>query len=95
MTMFQNTPPGTCRECAVAHDPGQPHNQRSLAYQYKFYDQHGRFPIWADAMTHCSPEVKAHWCEALAERGVEVNPEGGVAIEEIAITIEVRKEDTE
>ena len=69
--------PGTCPECAVNHDPGAPHNRDSLTYQYKFYDQHGRFPSWADAMEHCDPEVKEAWTQALEAKGVKVqqNPE--------------------
>ena len=35
-------PKGTCPECAVKHDPDQPHNQQSLFYQYHFYHEHGR-----------------------------------------------------
>lgn len=66
------TPDGTCPECAVAHDPKQPHNRDSLAYQYHFYDKNGRWPTWADAMAHCTDEVKAYWTQALRERGVEV-----------------------
>jgi predicted glycoside hydrolase/deacetylase ChbG (UPF0249 family) len=72
MTLFGNTPPGTCPECATTHDPDQPHNQQSLTYQYKFYDQHGRWPTWADAIAHCSPEVKQLWRESLKEHGIEV-----------------------
>ena len=44
MTLFGRTPEGTCPECAVRHDPDQPHNRDSLVYQYKFYDQYGRWP---------------------------------------------------
>lgn len=66
------TPPGTCPECATKHDPELPHNQQSLTYQYKFYDKHGRWPTWADAMAHCTEEVKAHWKEASKEHGVTV-----------------------
>lgn len=62
--------PGTCPECAVAHDPEQPHNRDSLFYQMRFYQKHGHFPTWGDAMAHCSEAVKALWREALAERGV-------------------------
>ena len=70
--IFGGTPPGTCPECAVAHEPEQPHNAQSLAYQYKFYDKHGRWPTWTDAMDHCSDEIKAQWIEALTERGVKL-----------------------
>ena len=69
MTLVGNTPPGTCEMCAVKHDPAQPHNCQSLTYQYKFYDQNGRFPTWEDAMEHCTQEVKDYWTAALAERG--------------------------
>lgn len=62
--MVGNIPPGTCPECAEIHDPKQPHNKASLVYQYKFYNQHGRFPTWADAMAHCSDETKNQWVEA-------------------------------
>jgi hypothetical protein len=70
--LIGKVPKGTCPECAVAHDPSQPHNQHSLAYQYKFYDMHGRWPTWADAIAHCSEEVKKFWTEALLEHGITV-----------------------
>ena len=70
--IFGKTPPGTCPECATEHDPYFPHNKDSLTYQYSFYDKHGRFPTWEDAMSHCSPEMKRLWREALKERGVEI-----------------------
>lgn len=64
--------PGLCKECAVKHDPSQPHNRQSLYYQYHFYGEHGRWPTWADAMAHCSDAVQSQWKAALAERGVDV-----------------------
>lgn len=72
MVLLGKTPEGTCPECAVQHDPKQPHNRDSPTYQYKFYDKHGRWPTWADAMEHCSEEVKEFWTQALRERGVKV-----------------------
>ena len=72
MVKGKSTPPGTCPECAVEHPADQPHNQQSLAYQYKFYDQHGRWPTWIDAMAHCTDEVKAFWIAELCSRGVDV-----------------------
>lgn len=72
MTMIGRTPEGTCPECAVKHDPDQPHNRDSLVYQYKFYDQHGRWPTWADAMAHCPDEIKGYWQQALKEHGVNI-----------------------
>lgn len=64
--------PDVCQECAVDHPVDQPHNQQSLYYQYHFYSQHGRWPTWADAMAHCSDEVKAIWTEELKKHGIEV-----------------------
>ncbi len=72
MALFGKTPEGTCPECAVRHDPEQPHNRDSLAYQYHFYDKHGRWPTWSDAMAHCPDNIKKVWTEALKERGVEI-----------------------
>lgn len=72
MTLLGKTPEGTCRMCATEHDPELPHNLQSLTYQYKFYDEHGRFPGWSDAMAHCDEQVKELWCQALAEQGIEV-----------------------
>jgi hypothetical protein len=63
--------PGTCPECAVKHEPEQPHNQQSLFYQYKFYNEHGRWPTWQDAMSHCSEEVKLLWRSELKVLGIE------------------------
>lgn len=65
-------PEGTCPECATKHEPEQPHNQQSLYWQYKFYNKHGRWPTWKDAMAHCPPDIKRFWIEELKERGIEV-----------------------
>lgn len=67
--------PGKCPECAVKHNPEEPHNQASLFYQYSFYNEHGQWPTWGDAMAHCSPEIKASWISELAKHGIAV--EGG------------------
>ena len=72
ITLFIRTPEGTCPQCATMHDPKHPHNRASLAYQYKFYDQYGRWPTWEDAMAHCAEEIKEYWKQALRERGVEI-----------------------
>ncbi len=69
--LLDNVPPGTCPECATKHDPGDPHNQRSLTYQYKFYARNGRWPTWDDAMAHCSPETKVIWKKALHRHGID------------------------
>lgn len=64
--------PGRCPECATAHPPEQPHNYRSFFYRYRFYQEHGRWPTWNDAMTHCSPGIQRQWRKGLSEIGVDV-----------------------
>lgn len=66
------TPPGTCPECAVDHPHDQPHNRDSMAYQYRFYATHGRWPTWTDSMAHCSEDVRRQWTAALIERYQEL-----------------------
>lgn len=63
---------GTCEDCATAHDPNHPHNAQSMFYQYKFYNDRGRWPNWKDAMKHCAAPVKKRWTELLVEKGVDV-----------------------
>ncbi len=72
MTLFGRTQEGTCPECAVKHDSEQPHNRDSLVYQYKFYDKHGRWPTWEDAMAHCPDTIKEMWKRELTARGVKI-----------------------
>ena len=76
MQILGKTPEGTCPICATAHGPAQPHNQQSLCYQYKFYDEHGRWPTWKDAMDHCPEDVKQLWQQALEEKGVDIDGSG-------------------
>lgn len=64
--------PGTCQDCAVAHAPGDPHNQQSLFYQLKFQMEHGRNATWSDAMAHCDEATQTAWKAELANRGVIV-----------------------
>lgn len=63
---------GQCPDCAAMHTPEQPHNQQSLFYQYSFMEKNGRWPTWADALAHCTPELRKQWVEALAEHGITV-----------------------
>lgn len=63
-------PAGTCEQCAVAHEPEMPHNQQSLHWQYWFFFTNGRWPIWRDAMAHCSDQMKQAWRTELISRGV-------------------------
>lgn len=64
--------PGTCPECATVHPPEQPHARQSLFYQYRYCQQHGRFPSWNDAMSHCTPAIQRQWREGLREIGYDV-----------------------
>lgn len=69
--------PGKCRTCAGAHDPAQPHNKDSLYYRMKFRQAHGRYPNWADAMEHCTPDVKKWWRAELTRRGINMEEARG------------------
>ncbi len=64
--------PELCQECAVKHDPAQPHNQQSITYQYDFYGKHGRWPTWEDAMAHCTLEIQERWKIELRKKGVKI-----------------------
>lgn len=64
--------PDVCQECAVNHPPEHPHNQQSLHWQYWFYNEHGRWPTWEDAMAHCTEEMRAFWRDELLKRGVQL-----------------------
>lgn len=56
-----------CQECGTEHIPELPHNWQSLYYQMKFYQEHGRFPTWEDAMSHCDEDIKQRWTEEMAK----------------------------
>lgn len=71
---------GTCPICAIKHEPEFPHNQQSIYYQYRFYEARGRWPTWADAVAHCTEQMKAYWKEALQNRGQWSEPESGEPI---------------
>lgn len=73
INLLGKTPKGTCPVRATKHEEHSPHNQQSLTYQYKFYDENGRFPTWEDAMAHCPPEIKDAWKKALTKRKVKLN----------------------
>lgn len=61
----------TCPVCATKHEPEMPHNQPSLYYQMRFKGLHGRWPTWADAAAHCTPQVRDQWKQALAKMRFE------------------------
>lgn len=60
---------GRCPICATQHEPTEPHNGQSLYYQYRFFQAHGRWPTWADAIAHCTGQIQAAWRHQLELRG--------------------------
>lgn len=73
---FKLLPPkkDRCQVCASDHEPEQPHNQQSIYYQYNFYGQNARWPTWADAIAHCTPEIQAAWKRELQKLGAWSEP---------------------
>lgn len=69
---------GLCKECGVKHDPGMPHSRDAIYYQVKFRALNGRFPQWSDAVSHCSPKVRAAWKRELERLGVWSKPVEGM-----------------
>lgn len=63
---------GTCPECAVAHAVTSPHNAQSMFYKYYYFNQHGRWPDWMDALEHCPLDVQLLWLFELGMAGVDV-----------------------
>lgn len=68
-----------CQECALEHNPRLPHNKQSLFYGSHFMMVHGRQPTWADALAHCTVEMRDAWTTILRdEHGVDIGePMGG------------------
>lgn len=67
-------PPGTCPRCAVDHPAEEPHNRDSLFYQYDFRSRNGRWPVWKDAISHCSLEMQVLWEQELRKFGAWKEP---------------------
>lgn len=77
--------PGNCPVCAQPHDPDEPHDATSLYYGFYFVHAHNRSPTWADAMEHCSDEVKRRWTNNLAGIGIDIHStavRGGITTDE-------------
>lgn len=64
---------GTCEWCAVDHTPEQPHDATSMFYQYRFFNEHDRWPNWIDAMAHCSEETKLQWRSHLETFDIDID----------------------
>lgn len=71
--------PGSCSVCGVPHVEGQPHNAQSIFYQYRFYGAYGRWPTWADAIAHCTENVKQVWTEQIKTFNAWTEPAEGIA----------------
>ena len=63
--------PGTCPECGIKHEPKWPHNRDTMFYNFKFFNDNGRWPTWEDAMAHSEEKVKVMWREELIKRGID------------------------
>jgi hypothetical protein len=61
-----------CQICAVDHPPEFAHNPQSFYYQWTFSLEHGRLVTWADAIAHCSEEMKTYWIEYLTRLGIDI-----------------------
>lgn len=64
---------GACWVCGDVHNGRDPHNARSILYQHRFRKRNGRYPTWADAMSHCSRKTKEKWVERLNRCGVQIS----------------------
>jgi len=69
---------GHCRICAVKHEPTLPHNAQSLYYAMRFQMRHGRQGTWADAVAHCTQEIREFWETELTKKGAWSKPPEGV-----------------
>jgi hypothetical protein len=78
--LFLPPPPDTCPICATKHAAADPHNALSLYYLYRFYGLRGRWPTWADAVAHCSDQIRGAWQQALRDRGAWSQPSDGEPI---------------
>lgn len=64
--------PDRCQVCATRHGPAEPHNPTSLYWQMARSLAGEPPPTWEEALTHCTPEVRADWVARLRQAGVEV-----------------------
>lgn len=76
--MLLPPPKDACPVCAVRHEDHMPHNALSMYYLYRFYGLRGRWPTWADALAHCTPEMQAAWKQQLLDLDEWTEPDPGV-----------------
>lgn len=77
--MLLPPPARVCPICSTKHEPELPHNATHLYYQYRFYGVRGRWPTWADAAAHCTPEIVKQWRDVMRSKGIDwTEPPAGV-----------------
>lgn len=69
--------PDVCQVCARDHAAAQPHDGQSVYYQIQFQGRFGRPATWADAIAHCTADVKRRWRAALVVAGAWTEPPAG------------------
>jgi hypothetical protein len=69
--------PGTCPFCARKHLDIEPHDATSLYYIWTFHSQIGRSPTWADALAHCTADMRLAWERLLREKNAWTEPPAG------------------
>lgn len=67
---FLQVPEGACPECGAIHHPSQPHKWGEEFYMHDFFEKHGVYPSWGDALAHCREDVRNNWRGILLEAGV-------------------------
>ena len=70
-------PPGHCQICGKRHEPSEPHDAQQLRYKLVFGGMIGREPTWADAIAHCSEEIRETWEGELRRLGAWTEPPAG------------------
>lgn len=71
--MMVPPPKDHCQICGVKHSEELPHNAQSLYYKTWFFSTYGRSVTWADAMLHCSEEIRTIWESHFAKCGIDIN----------------------
>lgn len=85
--------PGVCPECGGDHPPEWPHNLYNWQYHYSFYDKHGVWPCWEDAMAHCPEDVKTESRQLLQKLGEDLQSRSETAM--IRVSLECVEEESE
>lgn len=67
---FIKARPGACPECNADHHVSQAHRWGSDFYMNGFFDKHGVYPTWGDALAHCREDVRMNWEQVLLAQGV-------------------------